>query len=88
MNEPLGPAAVAIIAVISVTGPASAAEWSARGQTGAGTRSLPPRAFAQTNRPTALGAAPSSPQTRDGRIREFLEWKERFANSRAAERSR
>ena len=88
MNEPLGPAAVAIIAVISVTGPASAAEWSARGQTDAGTRSLPPKAIAPTNRRTALGAAPSSPQTRDSRFREFFDWKERFANSRAVERSR
>jgi hypothetical protein len=88
VKEPLGPAAVAIIAVISATGPAWAADLNARGQTGAATRSVPPKAFALTNRRTVLGAAPSSPQTRDGRIREFLDWKERFANKRAAERSR
>jgi hypothetical protein len=88
VKEPLGPAAVAIIAVIAVAGPAWAADLRARGQTDAGTRILPPKAFALTNRRTVLGAAPSSPQTRDGRIREFLDWKERFANSRAAERSR
>jgi hypothetical protein len=64
-NGPLGPAAVAIIAVISVAGPASAAEWSARAQRDAGTRSLPPKATTPTNRRTALGAAPSSPQTGD-----------------------
>jgi hypothetical protein len=88
VKEPLGPAAVAIIVVISVTGPGWAADLSARGQRDAGTRSLPPKIFASTNRRAALGAAPSSPQTRDNRLREFLDWKERFANSRAVERSR
>jgi hypothetical protein len=88
VREPLGPAAVAIIAVISVTGPAWAADLNARGQRDVGTRSLPPKILASTNRRAALGAAPSSPQTRDSRLREFLDWKERFANSRAIERSR
>jgi hypothetical protein len=87
VRAPLGPAAVAIIAVISVTGPGWAADLNARGQRDAGTR-LPPKIFASTNRRAALGAAPSSPQTRDSRIREFLDWKERFANSRTVERSR
>jgi hypothetical protein len=50
VKEPLGPAVVAIIAVISVAGPAWAADWSARGQTDAGTRSLPRKAFAATDR--------------------------------------
>jgi hypothetical protein len=88
VREPLGAAAIAIIAAISVTGPACAADLNARGQRDAGTRSLPPKIFASTNRRTALGAAPSSPQTRDSRVREFLDWKERFANSRAVERLR
>jgi hypothetical protein len=88
VREPLGPAAVAIIAVISVIGPAWAADLNARAQKDAGTRSLPAKIFASTNRGAALGAAPSSRQTRDTRLREFLDWKERFANSRAIERSR
>jgi hypothetical protein len=88
VKAPFGPAAVAIIAAISVAGPARAADWSSRGQTDAATRSLPPKAFALTNRRTVLGAAPSSLQTRDSRILEFLAWKARAANSRAVERSR
>jgi hypothetical protein len=92
VKEPLGPAAVTIIAIMSVAGPAWAADWSARGQTDVGTQSLPlpPKIFALTKRRAVLGPAPSSLKARDSHILEFLSWKEQWsaASHRAAERSR